>query len=371
LTDLATDAPTSPTTPSPTRPTNLKPVIDAIPDECYERPTSRGLFYFARDLVVYALVIWGLVSTNRIYLLIPLWILSGLVVSALFVVGHDAAHQSLFRHRWLNGLVGRVAMLPSFHVFEAWVLGHNRIHHGHTLKRGFDFVWQPLTPEEYSELGPIARLRHRLEWSRFGSGLYYLREVWWNKMIRFTPPRKWARAIRLDSLLVHSVGALAMAGTVLITWAVTGSLMSGLWLWIKVVVVPFLAFTQSIGWVVYVHHIAPDIHWWERREWNKFKGQVEGTTILHAPRGMDFFFHWIFEHAPHHVDMRIPMYHLKKAGQAMKMAFPDSVIEKKLRVRDYLRSVRSCKLYDYGSGRWLTYGDAAGSLRSEAAVPAT
>ena len=71
-------------------PTTLKPVLDVIPEACYENPTSRGLAYFARDLVVYGLVLVGLFSTDKLYFLIPLWILSGLVVSALFVVGHDA-----------------------------------------------------------------------------------------------------------------------------------------------------------------------------------------------------------------------------------------------------------------------------------------
>ena len=114
------------------------------------------------------------------------------------------------------------------------------------------------------------------------------------------------------------------------SWRSTGA--GGIWLWVKVVVIPFLLFCQTIGWVVHVHHIAPEIRWWPRREWNRFRGQVEGTTILWGPPGWDFFFHWIMVHLPHHVDMRIPCYRLPEAARAIADAFPDEVDERPIRV---------------------------------------
>ena len=175
-------------------PTGLKPVLDVIPDHCYERSTGRGLLLFGRDVVIFGLAVWGLLSTNHPLLLVPLWLLAGVSVAGLFVIGHDAAHDALFDSKRLNALVARLSMLPSLHAVEVWVFGHNRVHHGHTLKQGLDFVWHPLTVQQYGELGRLAKLRHRLEWGPFGAGAYYLREVWWNKMVRFTPPARWARS---------------------------------------------------------------------------------------------------------------------------------------------------------------------------------
>ena len=159
----------------------------------------------------------------------------------------------------------------------------------------------PLTVDEYQDLGRLARLRHRLEWGFFGAGAYYLREVWWNKMVRFTPPDRWRRPMRRDQAIV-AVFALATLG---LSVGLGG--FGGVWDWVKIIVIPFLLFCQSIGWVVHVHHIQPEIRWWPRREWNRFRGQVEGTTdpVGTAP-GWDFFLHWIMVHLPHHVDMRIP-----------------------------------------------------------------
>jgi omega-6 fatty acid desaturase (delta-12 desaturase) len=332
------------------KPTGLKPVLDAIPAHCYERSTARGLGLLARDLAFYGLVVLGLLSTDNPLLLVPLWILSGLVVSALFVLGHDAAHGALFDSKRLNAFVGRLTMLPSLHATEVWIFGHNRVHHGHTLRQGMDFVWHPLTVDEYRDLSPLARLRHRFEWGPLGAGVYYFREVWWNKMVQFKPSQRWAAPMRRDKLIVA-----AFALTALITLVAAGGPVSGLWMFTKVIVVPFLVFCYSIGWVVHVHHIHPDIRWWPRKEWNRFRGQVEGTTVLWGPPGWDLFFHWIMVHLPHHVDMQIPCYRLPEAARAIAEAYPDEVDERPIRLRDYLRSVRACKLHDFETGTWHTY----------------
>ena len=98
-----------------------------IPERCYRNPTAKGLAYTARDFAIYALIVAGLLATDTWWLLVPLWLLAGLAVAGLFVLGHDAAHGSLFRSKRLNTWVARAAMLPAAHVREAWALGHNRI----------------------------------------------------------------------------------------------------------------------------------------------------------------------------------------------------------------------------------------------------
>lgn len=346
------------------RPTTLLPVIKAIPKEHYENPTGKGLLYFGRDLLFYGLVLAGLASTDRWWLLVPLWVLSGLVVSALFIIGHDAAHESLFKSRRLNSFVGHVAMLPSWHVYEGWVLGHNRIHHGHTVRQGMDFVWHPLTPEQFAELSRWQRLRHRVEWSWVGGGLYYLRDVWWNKMIAFDPPAKWRDAIRRDRGIVAAFVLVAGLAFGWLGWAEYGSVAGALWMVVKLLVVPFLAFNWVIGTVVHLHHVDPDIRWYKRREWNKFRGQMEGTTVLYAPAWLDVFLHHIFVHVPHHVDMRIPFHQLPAASDAIIQAFPGVVEERKLRFRDFVHNTRRCKLYDFEAGQWMTYDEASAYLES-------
>lgn len=347
------------TTASERRSGSLKPALDVIPPEAYENPTWKGLAYFGRDLLLYLGFGTALVLVSNPLLALPLIVLMALTVSALFVVGHDAAHGALFRSKRLNSIVGHIAMLPSLHVYEGWLLGHNRIHHGYTVRQGFDFVWHPVTVEEYRAMGRFGRLRHRLEWSWLGAGAYYGREVWWNKMVTAKMPDRFAAGVRRDRWIVLGFVVAMVAALGALGWAETGTVAGAAWLVARVFVLPLLGFQYIIGSVVHVHHIQPDIRWWSRREWTKFKGQMEGTTILRVPKGYNVFFHWIMIHVPHHVDMRIPMYNLELAGDALKAAFPDVVHDEPLRFRDFVANTKQCKLYDFEGGRWLTYDAVA------------
>ena len=338
---------------------SLKPVLDVIPAEAYDNPTWKGLAYFSRDLVMYGLIIAGLIVIDNPFAVIALWVLSAMVISGLFIVAHDAAHGALFSSKRLNRVIGTIAMLPSWHVYEGWTLGHNRIHHGYTVREGFDFVWHPYTPEQFAAMSTLGRLRHRFEWSWFGAGAYYLREVWWHKMIVGAPPARWAKTIRRDRIIVWSFVAVASLALGALGWASYGGVVGILWMILKVLVIPFLGFNFVIASFVHLHHIQPNIRWWKRREWTKWHGQMEGTTVLRARFGLNFFFHWIMVHVPHHVDMRIPMYNLELATDAMKEAFPGTIHDEPLRFMDFVRNTRVCRLYDFDEGRWYTYREAA------------
>lgn len=341
------------------KPGSLRPVIRVVPPEAYENPTWKGLAYFFRDLAVYGLAVWGLIVIDNPFAVVALWVLASLAVSALFIVAHDAAHGALFRSKRLNSIVGHVAMLPGWHVYEGWLLGHNRIHHGYTVREGFDFVWHPYTPEQYAAMPRWQRARHRFEWSWIGAGAYYAREVWWHKMMVGKPPKRWALGIRRDRAIVMAFVLISAALLGWLGWSQDGAALGSAWMIVKVLVVPFLGFSFVIGSLVHVHHIQPDIKWWRRREWTKFKGQMEGTTILRAPKGLDFFFHWIMVHIPHHVDMRIPMYNLELAADAIKTAYPDVVHDEPLRFRDFMANTKQCKVYDFDTHEWLSYEQAA------------
>ncbi|MEY2569107.1 MAG: hypothetical protein QOE35_3636 [Actinomycetota bacterium] len=337
---------------------SLLPVLRVIPPEAYENPTWKGLAYFARDVVLYGLCVAALVAFSNPLVVVALWFATGLTMTALFVVGHDCAHQALFKSRRLNDTIGRIAMLPSWHVYEGWVLGHNRVHHQFTVREGYDFVWHPYTPQQYTAMSPMARLRHRFEWSFLGAGSYYMREVWWHKMMVGAPPKRFASAIRKDRALV--VGAVAAAAVALVVTGLAGggSVLGAAWLVARVLVIPFFIFNFAIGSLVHVHHVQPDIRWWKRRDWTKFAAQVEGTTVLRTPKWLDFFFHQIMIHVPHHVDSRIPMYNLELAAAAIEEAFPGTVHDEPLRFRDFITNTRQCKLYDFEQGRWFTYREA-------------
>ncbi|MCE9500904.1 MAG: fatty acid desaturase [Leptospira sp.] len=340
----------------------LSAVRNSVSSESLENPTYLGLLYFTRDLFVHALIITGLFLTDAWYFVVPLWFLSGLSISSLFIIGHDAAHGSLFRNKRLAWWVGQISMVPSLHAFNQWVFGHNRIHHGHTVKIEGDFVWRPVSPSDYAKLGFIGKIWHRVSWSRFGAGIYYLVEIWLKGMILFkaqNPEARRDRFLIISFIILSSVTLIFMGGTGFepgfendFSWG------AGIWLFAKTVVVPFFMFNYVIGFAVYVHHISDTISWKKHKDWTPFHGQVLGTVNYHVPPFFNFFLHNIFIHMPHHVHMKIPFYHLPRALDEIKLVYGNYVIERKSTFSDYLKATTTCKLFDIQKGKWLTYAQA-------------
>ena len=352
---MSTDAPIA----SEPRAEKLNTVREIIPAECYERPVAPAVRAVVRAWVVYAVTIGLLAVAGSWWSVVLLWAAAGLAVAGLFIMGHDASHGALTSSVRANRLLAQLCMGPSLHVESAWDLGHNRLHHGYTTRQGFDFVWHPATPEDWCAMGRLARLQHRIEWSFLGSGQYYFRTVWWQKMWRHNGQTKNRGNIIRDKITLGST-----AGTVVVALAVVGALTGGpvgaVWLPVKLVVVPFLVFIHVIGATVYVHHVDPSIKWWTKKEWTQYKGQMESTTVLEVPRLVNWLWlHNIMVHVPHHVDVRIPFHQLPAAARAIEEHFPHTVRRSRLSLRRYLHAARTCKLYDFESSRWLPYSAAA------------
>lgn len=339
----------------------LAQVIRDLPKSVYENPTWKGLWYFFRDGLMYLAMVAALLATDNPLYLIPLWAVAALVLSALFIIGHDAGHRALFKSRKVCDIIGKIAMLPSFHNYSAWLLGHNRVHHGFTVHQERDFVWHPTTTEEYAAMTRWGKFMHRLEWSCFGAGIYYMIEVWWKKMIAFRPPEKLAPDFRKDArfLLLGLLGGLAFFFAFTIVsrdHTLAGSLAYTAWLAVKVMLIPWVGFNYVIGAVVYLHHINPDLKWHEHETWTKFRAQMEGTMIYRvSPRALNIFLHDIMIHVPHHVDARIPFYNLNKAAAHIHANYPEVVRDVVLRLSDYIRATRRCKLYDFDAQVWTDY----------------
>lgn len=333
----------------------MKTSLECLPQECLRNPTWLGLSYFGRDMAIYAAALFALAWTDDLLLLPLLWLLAALGISALFVVGHDAAHEALFRTPRLCYLVGQAAFLPSLHAYGAWVEGHNRIHHGHTGCRDVDFVWHPLTPEQYDALPRRGRLLHRVEWSAWGAGLYYARAVWWKKMMRAAVPRRRERATRRDRFVVLGFFALLGAGLLYVGYARYGNVAGAAWTWVKVFAIPWLLWNQIVGAVVYLHHTGPDSRWFPRDGWKREDPHVDGTVSYRLPRWLNYFWHNIFLHVPHHLAPRVPFYHLPEASRALAASGRCAATVRRIRLRDYVAITRTCKVYDFERGLWLNY----------------
>ncbi|MDR3418086.1 MAG: fatty acid desaturase [Nevskia sp.] len=324
-----------------------------------QRNTLRAVALVAVDLCLFLGLIAATAWVHNAVLKVLLGMAAGFVIGRLFILGHDACHQSFTVHRRLNRWLGRLTFLPSLTPYSLWDTGHNVVHHGYTNLKGFDFVWQPLTLEEYRKLPAWRRGLERIYRSGWGPWLYYLVEMWWKRMFfpskRYMPTR---RTVFLQDCLLVSAAGLVWIGA-LVAAAVAGhqsvllNLLAGF-------VVPYVFWNGMIGFVVYVHHTHPDIAWYEDKPtWSAAQPFVSTTVHLTFRRlpGVDTgaLLHHIMEHTAHHVDMTIPLYRLRAAQAILEEKMPGRIVVQPFSWKWYFDTARRCKLYDYRARRWTDF----------------
>lgn len=283
-------------------------------------------------------------------------ILAGHVIAILFTVGHDACHQALTPSARLNRWIGRGVFILSLHAVSLWILGHNKIHHGSTNRRGHDYVWEPMSPADYAAASPLRRWAYRVYRSRLGSLPYYLIEMWWKKNFLPIAPearREW-RSHLFDSAFVVAAGALHVWAIVAVAHAWTPDRpvwMALLAAWL----LPFLVWNWFMGIVIYAHHTHPLVPWFaSAEEWNFLSAQVLGTVHVQLPKPWTWLDNNIMEHNAHHALPVIPLYNLQPAQRRMRAAFPD-IRAIYLSPPVFCRIADACKLYDFDARRWTDF----------------
>ena len=320
-----------------------------------ERVVVKAIILQILDTVILTAGLIGTVYFESIWVKLLLAIFSGFMIGRIFILGHDACHQSFTPYRSLNKILGRLAFLPSLTPYSLWEVGHNVVHHGQTNLKGFDFVWAPLTLEEYQSLSTGRKVLERIYRSGFGPFVYYIVEIWWNKM--FFPSKKAMPATRpaflWDNVLVSSFAALWIAALTFGAMATNQSILLTI---LMGFVIPFIFWNGMIGFVVYVHHTHPSVSWYsDKSEWLRAQPFVSTTVHLVFPFKWGAAMHHIMEHTAHHVDMGVPLYKLKQAQAKLEEMLPGRIIIQKFSWAYYFDTAKLCKLYDTQRKCWLDF----------------
>jgi acyl-lipid omega-6 desaturase (Delta-12 desaturase) len=357
MTDLADPA-------TPARPASrltLGQVRTAFSPDCYRRSTARALGALAFDTALYVAAVWAAIVVSNPVQTVALGVLAGTAVAFLFVWGHDAAHGALFDSDRVSEVLGTAAMLPSLNMYRLWVFGHNKVHHGFTSLSTIDWIWRPMTIEEYRTRPRRRRLLYRLERHPATCALHYLLRVWWPGMVRFRPD---PRARQVRGVTASKVASLAYAvGLGAVAWWFGGPLAA-----VAVVVVPFLVFTWYIAFFVYLHHTHPDVAFYDdRKEWSALDGQLRSSITIRSSRLWEALTHNILVHTPHHVDTRIPFYRLRQASADLAGVHGADITTYRFGWRTVRLIFRTCQLYDFTEHRWYRFADADRDVHGERA----
>jgi len=331
--------------------------------------TATGLAIVAVDVTLYLLAAAGLVTASSMAARALLGVLLGVAAALLFTVGHDACHGSFTASARLNGLIGRIAFLPSYTPFTSWAYAHNSVHHRYTNLRTKDYVWAPLTKAEYDSLPQWRQAVERWYRSLAGFGPYYAVEIWWKRLMFPADgdvPRREA-LFRRDRLLVIGFAAAEAAAI----WALAarhgGHPLSAV---LCGVALRFLVWNHMMGLVIFQHHTHPEITWFDdARKWRYAQAQLSNTVHVVFPRPVNFLLHRIMEHNAHHVDVRIPMYRLQRAQEMAERADAAGILVQAWSPRVLLWCLRTCQLYDFKRNAWLSFeGEVTSAAPARRAV---
>jgi omega-6 fatty acid desaturase (delta-12 desaturase) len=307
------------------------------------RSKSKGKAWliFLADVALYALSTWGALTSHSGLIACLCGAFAGMAIAMLFVVGHDACHRSFTSSRALNGVIGRVAFLPSLTPFGAWEQEHNRAHHVYTNLKGRDPIWAPFSKAEFDALPGWRRALERCYRTPLGVGPYYAIEIWARLLIL---PRGHAPRLT-DYAICYLYGSALLA----VGWAFGWQALAAGVVW------PFLCWNWLMGWAIFDHHTHPDVPWFDNeREWRAAQAQSRCTVHLVLPRVLDALLHHIMQHTAHHLDVTIPLYNLRDAQRALEAAGPALVVYRWTPLT-FIRHLRICKLYHFENHQWIGF----------------
>jgi acyl-lipid omega-6 desaturase (Delta-12 desaturase) len=307
--------------------------------------TCRGLFSVITSVVPYLAVSAAIYATLGVSLAltVALAILAAGFLVRVFVVFHDCAHGSLLASRRANTVLGAAMGALVLSPFVRWRHDH-AVHHasaGDLDRRGVgDIV--TLTVEEYAARSRRGRLGYRMLRNplvMFGFGPIFAMVIGPRLVARGAKPRMRNSVLATDAAIVALVSGLC--------WLIG-------WRDFLIVWAPAALLAGSVGiWLFYVQHQFEDTYWQRRGEWNYADAALRGSSYLNLPPVLRFFTGNIGLHHVHHLNARIPNYHLKRAHESN----PVFANVPTLTLWDGLRSVR-LKLWDERSGRLVTFAQA-------------
>lgn len=333
---------------------NTKRLRAAI-SEYTQRSTGLALLIFVADILVYIATVAGAIFLENVTLGILCSVIAGLKISSLFVIAHDAAHDSFTSSRVLNKVIARISYLPSFHNYSLWLIAHNRLHHQLTNLKGVN-SWSPLSKEEYDALPAWRRMVERFYRSPAGICFNYLIERWWKD--KFFPYKRiigkfraayWVDFLLVFTYLISFIGLLVYAGKELSHTSPVEVLILGF-------IIPFTIFNFMVGFSVYQQHTHENVPWFKsEEEREKFGGPEDITIHVRYPYWYNVISHNVMEHTAHHVDPRIPLYQLAKAQNALGKVLGDKMITVRFSLKGFLQTMAKCKLYDYENHCWFDF----------------
>ncbi|MFC4307244.1 fatty acid desaturase [Cohnella boryungensis] len=289
------------------------------------------------------------------WLALPFIILASGFVIRTFIVFHDCCHQSFFKSRKANEVLGTITGILTFFPYHQWKHSHS-IHHSTSSnldKRGVGDMWL-MTVEEYLAASAWKRLYYRIYRHpavMFGIGPFAI------FLIEYRFNRKGARRAERLNTWITNIGIVALYGG--LAWAIG-------WQSFLLVQGPIFWLSGAAGiWLFYVQHQFEDTYFEHEDEWSYVKAAVEGSSYYKLPKILQWLTGNIGFHHVHHLSPRVPNYLLEEAHNAVPPLQQATTVT----ISTSLKAI-SFKLWDEQNKGFLTFKDVRPLLRAAQTVKA-
>lgn len=251
----------------------------------------------------------GLLWQRQIYwLIVPMVPIASAFMVRTFILFHDCTHLAFFRSTKANVVWGHLFGILTFTPYRSWQDEHNQ-HHGavgNLDKRGIGDVWT-MTLNEYLNASKGKRLIYHIY--RNPIFLFFIAPIFLFGLINRFPSKGQDLKDHL-SLAITNVGIAFVA--------VTGGLWLGFWTYLLLQLLT-LYFAGVMGvWLFFVQHQFEEAYWEGNDKWDFTKAALTGSSFYKLPKVLDWISGSIGYHHIHHLNPRIPNYHLKKCHQELE-----------------------------------------------------
>lgn len=293
-------------------------------------------------LVVCVYLLWKTYTSQLYPVSLLLGPLSALLLVRVFVLQHDCGHHTFFSNKRINNTVGFFLGILNFTPLLNWRYSHN-LHHatnGHLERRGVGDVWM-LTQEEYERAPYGKKILYRLY--RNPIFLFFL-----GPLVYFVIRRRFC--IDITSSMKKEYRDLIVSNIAICFFYGSLAYVIG-WKTLLILALPVFAMTAALGvWLFYVQHVFEEAYWERSPRWNFYDAALEGSTFYDLPKWLHWFTANIGYHHIHHLESRIPNYHLQKCMEENRELFHMPIV----RLSDTWRLMQ-LKLWDEQNQRYVPF----------------
>lgn len=292
------------------------------------------------------------------WLTLPITIIAGGFLVRTFIIFHDCCHQSFFKNRLANEILGTITGVLTLCPYQQWKNTHS-IHHATSSnldKRGVGDMWL-LTIDEYMAASAWTKFVYRMYRNpvmMLMVGPIYI------FLVAYRFNRKGARRKEKISTYVTNVALVGLYS--LLIWAIG-------WQAFILVQLPIFFISGMLGiWLFYVQHQFEHSYFEHDEEWEYVNAAVEGSSYYKLPKVLQWITGNIGFHHVHHLSPKVPNYNLEKAHEATPPLQKATTIT----IRTSLRSLRF-RLWDEQNKTFISFKELKAvrrkSLLSSAKIP--